>query len=263
MNEDYLTIGEVSKIKKISLKSLRYYEQIGILKPAKINPENGYRYYDNNQLLAIDMIKFLSAFDFPLKEWNRYIDAEHGFYLRELIQDGRKITYQKMEELENRLKRLELAEQDLNVSEALMIPEGVFYQRKISERHVLCCPMKKPESQVEFHKNLSILFEIAEQAGIPANYPSGRMMDYQVEGDKILQRYYTYLVVYHEMDHEYYRHFPEHSYTCVRRPQKSLLKVTDTDKDYIYQHMEGTVIEADCISSPVQFMAYPTELQFY
>lgn len=76
MKDKYLTIGEISKIKKISIKSLRYYEQIGILVPVKINPDNGYRYYSQEQLLTIDMIKFLSAMDIPLKAWNHYIDSD-------------------------------------------------------------------------------------------------------------------------------------------------------------------------------------------
>ena len=36
--KEYLTIGEMARIKKISIKSLRYYERIGILIPEKINP---------------------------------------------------------------------------------------------------------------------------------------------------------------------------------------------------------------------------------
>ena len=48
--KEYLTIGEVARIKKVSIKSLRYYEHIGILIPEKINPENGYRYYSREQL---------------------------------------------------------------------------------------------------------------------------------------------------------------------------------------------------------------------
>ena len=51
--DGYMTIGEVAKVKQISIKALRYYEKIGILKPAYCDPDTGYRYYKNEQMLAI------------------------------------------------------------------------------------------------------------------------------------------------------------------------------------------------------------------
>ena len=48
--DGYMTIGEVAKVKQISIKALRYYEKIGILKPAYCDPDTGYRYYKNEQM---------------------------------------------------------------------------------------------------------------------------------------------------------------------------------------------------------------------
>lgn len=45
-----LSIGEFSNICKVSTKTLRYYAEIGLLRPREINPENGYRYYSIEQL---------------------------------------------------------------------------------------------------------------------------------------------------------------------------------------------------------------------
>ena len=45
-----LSIGEFSKICKVSTKTLRYYDEIGLINPSKINQENGYRYYSIEQL---------------------------------------------------------------------------------------------------------------------------------------------------------------------------------------------------------------------
>ena len=52
----YMSIGKVSKLKNVSIKSLRYYDQIGILKPAFVNTETNYRYYTNEQLYLLDAI---------------------------------------------------------------------------------------------------------------------------------------------------------------------------------------------------------------
>ena len=39
----FLSIGELAKLRNINVQSLRYYEKLGILVPAYINPESGYR----------------------------------------------------------------------------------------------------------------------------------------------------------------------------------------------------------------------------
>ncbi len=45
-----LSIGEFSKICKVSTKTLRYYAEIGLILPSEIDPKNGYRYYAIEQL---------------------------------------------------------------------------------------------------------------------------------------------------------------------------------------------------------------------
>ncbi|MCL2222593.1 MAG: MerR family DNA-binding transcriptional regulator, partial [Oscillospiraceae bacterium] len=44
-----LSIGDISKFTGVSIKALRYYERIGILKPAYVDPDSLYRYYNFNQ----------------------------------------------------------------------------------------------------------------------------------------------------------------------------------------------------------------------
>jgi DNA-binding transcriptional MerR regulator len=40
-----LAIGEFSQISRVSVKTLRYYDQIGLFRPFYISPQTGYRYY--------------------------------------------------------------------------------------------------------------------------------------------------------------------------------------------------------------------------
>ena len=93
--DGYMTIGEVAKVKQVSIKALRYYEKIGILKPAYCDPNTGYRYYKNEQMLAIDMIKFLQILDIPLKNWNQYVEPTGEFDLKGLLRDGQIRAYEK------------------------------------------------------------------------------------------------------------------------------------------------------------------------
>jgi len=61
-------ISEFSKLSRIPLQTLRYYDQIGLLKPAKIDESSGYRYYSAEQLLKINRIVIFKELGFTLQQ---------------------------------------------------------------------------------------------------------------------------------------------------------------------------------------------------
>ena len=63
-----LKIGEFSKIAQVSVKTLRYYDRMGLLKPAHIDRFNGYRYYSLDQLVRLNRILALKDLDFSLDQ---------------------------------------------------------------------------------------------------------------------------------------------------------------------------------------------------
>nr|WP_255505189.1 MerR family transcriptional regulator [Lysinibacillus sp. SDF0037] len=63
-----LTISEFSKISYFTLKTLRYYDEIGLLKPAFIDAKNNYRYYNISQLETALLIVRLKSYLFSLEE---------------------------------------------------------------------------------------------------------------------------------------------------------------------------------------------------
>lgn len=62
------TIGEFSKISKLSSKMLRHYDKIGLLKPERIDSNNGYRYYSQEQIESVIFINKYKSYGFSLKE---------------------------------------------------------------------------------------------------------------------------------------------------------------------------------------------------
>ena len=61
-----LKIGDFSKLSQISIRMLRYYDELGLLVPESIDPFTGYRYYTEAQLSVASRIKTLKAMGFPL-----------------------------------------------------------------------------------------------------------------------------------------------------------------------------------------------------
>ena len=61
-----LKIGDFSKLSRVSIRMLRHYDEIGLLKPVWIDPESGYRYYAAEQLPIAGRISALKDMGFGL-----------------------------------------------------------------------------------------------------------------------------------------------------------------------------------------------------
>ena len=61
-----LKIGDLSKLSRVSIRMLRHYDEIGLVKPVWIDPESGYRYYAAEQLSIAGRINALKDMGFGL-----------------------------------------------------------------------------------------------------------------------------------------------------------------------------------------------------
>jgi len=71
--KDLLSIGTFVDMSRLSLKALRLYEQLDILRPIHTDPQNGYRYYGPEQFPRARMIRNLRDMDMPLAEIRRVL----------------------------------------------------------------------------------------------------------------------------------------------------------------------------------------------
>src|ERR1700742_382661 len=60
------TIGEFSRMTHLSVKALRHYHDVGVLEPATIDPDTGYRSYDLSQVTSAQVIRRLRDLGMPL-----------------------------------------------------------------------------------------------------------------------------------------------------------------------------------------------------
>lgn len=67
------TVKDVSKITRISIRTLRYYDEIGLLKPTTVT-DAGYRLYDNKALEKLQEIMFFKELEFPLEIIKQIMD---------------------------------------------------------------------------------------------------------------------------------------------------------------------------------------------
>lgn len=110
-----LKIGEFSVLTQVSVKTLRYYDEVGLLKPARVDLDSGYRYYSASQVPRLHRILALKDLGFPLDRIAKAIedgvtvDALRGILmLREVEQQAR--VQEEMERLTRLRARLRLIE---------------------------------------------------------------------------------------------------------------------------------------------------------
>ncbi|HWP96365.1 MAG TPA: MerR family transcriptional regulator [Syntrophomonadaceae bacterium] len=102
-----LTIGEFSKICRVSTKTLRYYDEIGLLKPIQVNDETGYRYYQTTQLKDILLITRLKLYQFSLPEIAMIIARKDSAYLADSIRLKREAVLKQLDKQEYILRQME------------------------------------------------------------------------------------------------------------------------------------------------------------
>ncbi len=89
----------MSKLHKISIQTLRYYDQIGLFKPVHVDQESNYRYYSIDQFSQLDIIKYLKYLGMPLKEIKSKLDENNEEILK-LLTNKINIVDEKIKELE-------------------------------------------------------------------------------------------------------------------------------------------------------------------
>lgn len=92
-----LSIGELAKLRNVNVQSLRYYEKLGILVPAYINPDSGYRYYSLEQIMILDTIILCIDLGISLKDLKHYVNKEGELEFEHLLEDGKKLAKEKSE----------------------------------------------------------------------------------------------------------------------------------------------------------------------
>ncbi|MEU9713511.1 MerR family transcriptional regulator [Streptomyces sp. NPDC047967] len=75
---ELVTIGEFARLSRLSAKALRRYDELGLLRPALVDPVNGYRYYDPAQVEGARLVAWLRRIGMPLNRIGRVVALDAG-----------------------------------------------------------------------------------------------------------------------------------------------------------------------------------------
>ena len=101
-----MLIKEFAKLTGVSVRTLHYYDEIGLIKPALVDAQNGYRFYDENSLLRMQEILFYRELDFPLKSILEILSSP-DYDKQKALAEQRKLLKLKKERLERIIDALD------------------------------------------------------------------------------------------------------------------------------------------------------------
>lgn len=106
-------IGEFSKLTQVTIRMLRYYDEVGLLKPAEIDPWTGYRMYSVNQIPVLNRIIYLRDSGFNVSEIAVALDKKDDNLLVEQLETKYLEIEKAIQAEREKLRKIELAKKEI------------------------------------------------------------------------------------------------------------------------------------------------------
>ena len=137
-----LRIGDFSRLSRVSVKALRYYDEIGLLKPIEVDRFTGYRYYSAEQLPRLNGIVALKDLGLSLVEVSQLLDENLAAdRMASILRSKQAELEQRLQESQGQLARLEewlsTLEREVKMPAYEVVVKKVDRQTVVSVRDVI------------------------------------------------------------------------------------------------------------------------------
>jgi len=128
------TIGEFARMAQVSRRQLRHWDDIGLLQPAKVDPNTGYRYYSASQLTALNRVVALKELGLSLDQIQRFVyddvslDEMQGMLLLRKVEIEQQVLAEmrRIRVIESRLKQIREHGQHVRDVVVKEVPERMY-----------------------------------------------------------------------------------------------------------------------------------------
>lgn len=128
-----MRIKEFAEFSGVSVRTLHYYDEIGLLKPAYIDQHTGYRFYDGESVLRMQQILFYRELDFPLKSICKIVSSPN-YDKEKALQAQKKLLTLKKERLERLIAAIDSAGKGENIMAKFDNREFEMYKNEVKEK---------------------------------------------------------------------------------------------------------------------------------
>lgn len=128
-----MQIKEFAEFSGVSVRTLHYYDEIGLLKPAFVDKTTGYRFYDESSVLRMQEILFYRELDFSLKSIGEILSSPN-YDAKKSLEEQRKLLLLKKERLERIISSIDEAMKGKNIMSAFDNSEFEKYKTEAKEK---------------------------------------------------------------------------------------------------------------------------------
>ncbi|OOQ94251.1 MerR family transcriptional regulator [Bacillus cereus] len=188
------SIGEVAKIKDITIKALRYYHKMGILIPKHIDESTGYRYYSIDQFIHIDIIKSCRELNTSIVELQEIFKECDMDKLLQFLQVKRAEAEEHIKKMKEVIETIDGLNEKVGSSQEILKSDEVCMQF-LEQRNVIVAPCKEVGSLQEllYYSNLEkiiqeyedkmsmemgILYNVNEKWDVEPKYVFNKVQDH-------------------------------------------------------------------------------------
>lgn len=247
-NQKLITIGQLSKITEVSIKSLRYYDKIGILPPKYVDPETSYRYYSFQQARSVAIIQFCIEIGIPLKRFPEFlVEDSQSIQFSKLLDEGTSLATEKIEKIEEKLLLFKEMQNDIGRSESF--GSGAAFQNFFMKEHDYWLQeYDGPQEGTQYHVATNKLFEEILQLSIEPGYEFGKMLWFDAE------KWKSFLFLEVAVDEEERKkrsnivHFPAGNYLCTSAETDNLMEAPRIFANHLENVKQRVIFEIEMFS---------------
>lgn len=220
MNEEYFSIGEVSQIKGITIKAMRFYDRIGLIKPYYVDPSNQYRYYHAKQFIYFDIIKAARSMDISPNALIPFFKNKDSSGLMDYLALHKELTLQKIRDMENVVKGIDQVIKTIDIAKTT--DEKKIYRRQLPDRHIIITPFDISMNQETVMNAYSQLDITINNRRLINTYESGIL--FSKDEDDNFKPEYLYTTIAEAEQAADYKLLPGGNYICIKYTKKNINK---------------------------------------
>jgi MerR family transcriptional activator of bmr gene len=235
MKNNLYSIGEVSRIKGITIKALRFYEKIGLIKPFYTDAVTKYRYYSQDQLIQLDLIRALRSIEVSPKDILGILEKRDTGQLIQYLDHQKEKVLDKIVLLHKTIKTIEQAQNTINNSISVIANQEIVI-RAIPRRYIITQKMKENPSAQEALEQFSKFPMIIEENDLLDTYETGFYCTPNEKGEIHASLMYNAVTAHKTSNKALLSIIPAGDYLCIcfnsKSPQSQIAKLND----YVQQH---------------------------
>lgn len=138
--ENFFTIRQAAQRAGMTEETLRHYDRIGLVKPARRDDWTRYRYYSQQDIVRLNTIAALRCMDLSLKEIGQVLDYDDLGQITAFLKDAERVADEKIANLRQAKEKIRAARRDYEQKQKAGAPAQEPFIRELPGRMILLSP---------------------------------------------------------------------------------------------------------------------------